>query len=411
MRLVWLIARKYFFSRKNPSAINVITAISLTGYAVGALALIVLLSALNGFETAIFGGYFNGDADLKVVAKQGKVFELTQAKLSELSKIPGVVAQYQCLEDKAIVKLNDKQSVTLVRGVDTGIYKTLCIDSLVVTGSKVLQRKSKNDISTGQIPEEGNLLNFTWLSEGMVYKLNVGSENTKLELLVPDRNSSSISQSVLNQEDVYVAGMIKLGEDLNESTVIVPIDVAQSLFGRENEISSLNLKVKGGDIETVRSKIQVVVGQSFDVLDRREQHKTMYKMFNTEKWVSFALLAFILMLISFNLFGSIRMMIIDKQQDLKMLNSLGMHNFNIRNVFLLEGQLVSLVGTSLGIFTGAVLVLLQQEYGFVKTQSTFAMAYPVKLVLTDVLLVFTLNTVLAGLSSWFASIRKGFIGL
>jgi lipoprotein-releasing system permease protein len=276
----------------------------------------------------------------------------------------------------------------------------------VVTGSNVLQRKLKNDISTGQIPEENNLIYFTWLSEGMVYKLNVGSENTKLELLVPDRNSSSISQSVLNQEDVYVAGMVKLGEDLNESTVIVPMDVAKSLFGRENEISSLNLKAKKGDIETVKNKIRSIVGQSFDVLDRREQHKTMYKMFNTEKWVSFALLAFILMLISFNLFGSIRMMIIDKKQDLKMLNSLGMHNFSIRSVFLLEGQLVSLVGTTLGIIVGAVLVLLQQKYGFVKTQSTFAMAYPVKLILTDILLVFGLNTVLAGLSSWFASIRK-----
>jgi lipoprotein-releasing system permease protein len=262
------------------------------------------------------------------------------------------------------------------------------------------------DPALGQIPEELDILNFTWLSEGIVYKLNVGTENTKLELLVPDRSSSSVSQSVLNQEDVYVAGMVKLGEDLNESTIIVPLGVAKSLFGRENEISSLNLKVKNGDIETVKSKIQSIVGQSFEVLDRREQHKTMYKMFNTEKWVSFALLAFILMLISFNLFGSIRMMIIDKKQDLKMLNSLGMHNFSIRSVFLLEGQLVSLVGTTLGIMIGTILVLLQQEYGFVKTQSTFAMAYPVKLVLTDILLVFGLNTVLAGLSSWFASIRK-----
>jgi ABC-type lipoprotein release transport system permease subunit len=406
VRLVWLIARKYFFSRKNPSAINVITAISLTGYAIGALALIVLLSALNGFETAIFGGYFNGDADLKVVAKQGKVFTLSEAQLQKISKLPGFVAYYQCLEDKAIVKLNDKQTVALVKGVDSGIYKTLIIDSLVVTGSKVLQKQPQLDPALGQIPEELDILNFTWLSEGIVYKLNVGTENTKLELLVPDRSSSSVSQSVLNQEDVYVAGMVKLGEDLNESTIIVPLGVAKSLFGRENEISSLNLKVKNGDIESVKRKIQSIVGQSFEVLDRREQHKTMYKMFNTEKWVSFALLAFILMLISFNLFGSIRMMIIDKKQDLKMLNSLGMHNFSIRSVFLLEGQLVSLVGTTLGIMIGTILVLLQQEYGFVKTQSTFAMAYPVKLVLTDILLVFGLNTVLAGLSSWFASIRK-----
>lgn len=404
MRLVWLIARKYFFSRKNPSAINVITTISLTGYAVGALALLVLLSALNGFETAIFGGYFNGDADIKVVAKQGKVFTLTDAQLQKIAKLPGFVAHYQCLEDKAIVKFNDKQTVALVKGVDSGIYKTLIIDSLVVTGSKVLQKQPQLDSALGQIPEALDLLNFTWLSEGIVYKLNVGSENTKLELLVPDRSSSSVSQSVLNQEDVYVAGMVKLGEDLNESTIIVPLDVAKSLFGRDNEISSLNIKGNPNKLESLKDGIQSIVGQSFDVLDRREQHQTMYKMFNTEKWVSFALLAFILMLISFNLFGSIRMMVIDKQQDLKMLNSLGMHAVNIRSIFIFEGQLVSFVGTSVGLILGAVLVILQQEYGFVKTQSTFAMAYPVKLVLTDVLLVFGLNTVLAGLSSWFASL-------
>ena len=414
MKLVWLIARKYFFSKKNPSAINIITAISLSGYAIGALALIVLLSALNGFETAIFGGYKFGDADLKVVAKQGKVFQLSTQQLNQISLINGVKSKYQCLEDKAIVKFNDKQTVALVRGVDTGIYRTLQVDSLIVSGSKVLQKKLDQSHPAGitlypplsaltkPLDEEEITQNFAWLSEGMVYKLNIGSENSNLELLVPDRSSESVSQSVLNQEDVMVSAMMKLGEDLNESTLFVPIEVARSLFSRETEMSALHLKVIPQQLESVQNEVQKIVGQSFEVLNRREQHKTMYKMFNTEKWVSFALLAFILLLISFNLFGSIRMMTIDKQQDLKMLNALGMRVQNIRNVFILEGQMVSVVGTLLGLSIGAVLVILQQHFGWVKTQSTFAMAYPVELSTPDFFLIFALNIFLAFITSILA---------
>ncbi len=414
MKLVWLIARKYFFSKKNPSAINIITAISLSGYAIGALALIVLLSALNGFEAAIFGGYKAGDADLKVVAKQGKVFTLSQEKLNKISLINGVKSKFQCLEDKAIVKFNDKQTVALIRGVDTGIYKTLQVDSLVASGSKILQKQLNQvqplgfttypPINTPKLDpnDESIVQNFAWLSEGMIYKLNVGSENSNLELLVPDRSTESISQSVLNQEDVLVSAMIKLGEDLNESTVVVPIEVTRSLFSRENEISSLHLKVVPSKIESVQNEIQNVVGQSFEVLNRKQQHKTMYKMFNTEKWVSFALLAFILLLISFNLFGSIRMMTVDKQQDLEMLNSLGMRVQNIRNIFILEGQMVSFVGSIIGLTLGALLVVLQQHFGWVKTQSTFAMSYPVELSTPDFFLILALNTFLAYLTSILA---------
>jgi len=413
VKLVWLIARKYFFSKKNPSAINIITAISLSGYAIGALALIVLLSALNGFETAIFGGYKSGDADLKVIAKQGKVFELSPQKLNQISLIHGVKSKFQCLEDKAIVKFNDKQTVAMVRGVDTGIYRTLQVDSLVVSGSKILQQQVDQFHPKGVTtfppkdkpltPSENAITqNFAWLSEGMVYKLNIGSENSNLELLVPDRSSESVSQSVLNQEDVLVSAMIKLGEDLNESTIFVPIDVARSLFSREAEMSALHIKADVNKVEFVQNEIQKIVGPSVEVLNRKEQHKSMYKMFNTEKWVSFALLTFILLLISFNLFGSIRMMTIDKHQDLKMLNALGMKLQNIRNVFILEGQMVAVFGTLLGLSIGAVLVILQQHFGWVKTQSTFAMAYPVELSTPDFLLIFALNIVLAFITSILA---------
>lgn len=389
MRLIWLIARKYFFSRKNPSAINIITGISMAGYAVGALALIILLSALNGFESTIFGGYTHGDADLKVVATKGKVFKLGDDTLKKLAKIKGVTSYFKCLEDKAIVKYNDQQTVALVRGVDNGIMKTLSIDSLIIDGRKLLY----------DVKSERNL---AWLSEGLIYKLNIAQENAELELMEPDRTSSSVSQTVLNQEMVNVSAMIHLGEDHNDATLYVPMSVAESLFSRENEMSSLEIKINPAQFEKCNNEILALLGPEFSLLNRKEQHKTMYKMFNTEKWVSFALLAFILLLISFNLFGAIRMMMIDKKTDLAMLNALGMRFNHIHRVFLFEGFLVAVIGSILGIGMGVGLVLLQQKYGFVTTQSTFAMAYPVKLATGDILLVLALNTFLALFTSFLA---------
>ena len=389
MKLIWLIARKYFFSRKNPSAINIITGISMAGYAVGALALIILLSALNGFESTIFGGYTHGDADLKVVATKGKVFTIGKDTLEKLSKIKGVTSYFKCLEDKAIVKYNDQQTVALVRGVDEGILKTLNVDSLIIDGRKILvDPKSER--------------NLAWLSEGLIYKLNIAQENAEIELMEPDRTSSGVSQTVLNQEQVNVSAMIHLGEDHNDATLYVPLSVAESLFSRDGEMSSLEIKINASQFDRCTAEIQALLGPKFSFLNRKEQHKTMYKMFNTEKWVSFALLAFILLLISFNLFGAIRMMMIDKSSDLAMLNALGMRLNQIHRVFLFEGFLVAVIGSILGIGMGVGLVLLQQKYGFVTTQSTFAMAYPVKLAFGDIFLVMALNTFLALFTSFLA---------
>ena len=389
MKLIWLIARKYFFSRKNPSAINIITGISMAGYAVGALALIILLSALNGFESTIFGGYTHGDADLKVVATKGKVFTIGKDTLEKLSKIKGVTSYFKCLEDKAIVKYNDQQTVALVRGVDEGILKTLIVDSLIIDGRKILiDPKSER--------------NLAWLSEGLIYKLNIAQENAEIELMEPDRTSSGVSQTVLNQEQVNVSAMIHLGEDHNDATLYVPLSVAESLFSRDGEMSSLEIKINSSKFDRCNAEIQALLGPKFSFFNRKEQHKTMYKMFNTEKWVSFALLAFILLLISFNLFGAIRMMMIDKSSDLAMLNALGMRLNHIHRVFLFEGFLVAVIGSILGIGMGVGLVLLQQKYGFVTTQSTFAMAYPVKLAMGDIFLVMALNTFLALFTSFLA---------
>ena len=223
-----------------------------------------------------------------------------------------------------------------------------------------------------------------------------------MELLSPDRTSSSVAQTQLNQEVLGVTAMVLLADDDAQNTVIVPLQTAQTLFAREDDsvgmgyASELDIRVEGGfgAEATVQKQLLERYSRDFDVRNLQEQHPTLHKMFNTEKWFSFALLAFILALISFNLFGSLRMMAIDKQSDLQILLAMGMKLDQLRRVFLIEGLLVSVLGSVLGMGIAVILIWIQQQYGLVKTQSTFELVYPVSLRWLDVVLVLSLNALL-----------------
>ena len=374
MNVAAFIARKYFFSRKNPSAINIITGISMAGYAIGSLALIILLSALNGFEESIFGDYQRSSPDLKVVPLEGKVFLPKDKLINELSENKSIEALSYSLEDKAIIKYGNQQVVGVVKGVDSALFRVFDVDSWVKAGSLEL---NQND----------NFLGNAWLSEGLVYTLNVSSSDQRLELLTPDRNSSSVAQTNLNQEIVRISSMVHLSSEENEKTIIVPLWVARSLFSREKEISHISIKTKGNPFMVQGEINERLKPHGLVALNRQEQNDTMYKMFNTEKWFSFALLVFILLLISFNLYGALRMMRIDKKEDLYILSAMGMPVKSRSRIFSWEAFFVSGLGTFVGLFLGVLLVLVQQKFGIITTKATFELVYPVSLRWTDILVV------------------------
>lgn len=374
MNVAAFIARKYFFSRKNPSAINIITGISMAGYAIGSLALIILLSALNGFEESIFGDYQRSSPDLKVVPLEGKVFLPEDKLINELSENKSIEALSYSLEDKAIIKYGNQQVVGVVKGVDSALFRVFDVDSWVKAGSLEL---NQND----------NFLGNAWLSEGLVYTLNVSSSDQRLELLTPDRNSSSVAQTNLNQEIVRISSMVHLSSEENEKTIIVPLWVARSLFSREKEISHISIKTKGNPFVVQGEINERLKPHGLIALNRQEQNDTMYKMFNTEKWFSFALLVFILLLISFNLYGALRMMRIDKKEDLYILSAMGMPVKSRGRIFSWEAFFVSGLGTFVGLFLGVLLVLVQQKFGIITTKATFELVYPVSLRWTDILVV------------------------
>lgn len=374
MNVAAFIARKYFFSRKNPSAINIITGISMAGYAIGSLSLIILLSALNGFEESIFGDYQRSSPDLKVVPIEGKVFFPDDNLIDYLSNNKNIKAFSYSLEDKAIIKYGNQQVVGVVRGVDSALFRVFDVDSWVKAGKVEL---NQNDDFIGN----------AWLSEGLVYTLNVSSSEQRLELLTPDRNSSSVAQTSLNQEVVRISSMVHLSSEENEKTIIVPLWVARSLFSREKEISHISIKTNRSPIVVQGEINERLKPFGLIVQNRQEQNDTMYKMFNTEKWFSFALLVFILLLISFNLYGALRMMRIDKKEDVYILSAMGMPEKGQNRIFSWEAFFVSGLGTFLGLFLGVLLVLVQQKFGIITTKATFELVYPVSLRWTDIIVV------------------------
>lgn len=377
MNLPFFIARRYFFSRKNPSAINIITGISLLGYAVGAFALVSLLSALNGFENVIFKVYNNYYPDLKISPAKGKVFLNDSARYVAVKSATGVYAVAAVLEENAVIQNGENQVVGLIKGVDPQYARVVNTDSLLVAGDKKMY--------------EGEQMR-SWMAEGLYYKLNLGTDARLVTVMAPDRESSGVSQTDMMEDEIRVTAVIHPGDEMDQKLLVTQLEFAQSLFIRDSMVSAYEIKVKqGADVLEVSQSLRKSLGSGFLVRDRKEQNQAIYKMFNTEKWVSFALMAFVLLIISFNLVGSLSMLVLEKKRDIGILQAVGMTRSSLRRLFFNEGVLVAVGGTLLGILLGMALVLAQQKFGFVKTNSTFVSAYPVALKLSDILLITALG--------------------
>ena len=392
LRLPFKISRRYFFSGSNPSVVNIITGISVLGYAVGAAGLIILMSALNGFETAIFSSYELTDPSWVLRPKEGKTKSLDPSNLLALGSIKTKATFV--LRDKAILKYGDQQTACEVVGVDSGIYKLWDMDTVVSEG----EAKMYDPVRA----EQNYISDFAWMGEGLIYRLGVGTIDAPISLISMDRGGSVMSAQAYNELVFIPSAMLRLPEEESQNRVYVSLSAAQNLFQTESisEIYFTDLT------EQERQKLMDFgVKNGMELVDGRETHSMLYKMFNSEKWISFAILSFVLLLITFNLIGALSLMVIEKQRDFRLFYRLGMRESSIQLLVFFEGLMVAMAGTLVGVALGSGLVFLQDRYGWVKTESTFTMAYPVELRLQDVVWVSLLALVLGGFSALLPSLR------
>jgi len=382
------IARRYLLGKKSRNAINIISAISVVGVTVGTMALVIVLSVFNGFDSVVKSLFNTFDPEIEITAAEDKTFD--PLTLSEnLRNMPGVAVVSEVLEENVLLLYDDKQHIATMKGVDEHYTRVSGIDSMIYEGSMTLEKKGRPYAVVGQ---------------GIAYQLKIGlAFINPLYIYTIDRTAKinmGRPEEAIRRDFIYPSGIFAIEQDFDSRYVLVPLDFARELLRYPNEVSSLELKLEPDhDALEVQEEIIALVGENFQVKNRAQQNELFYRVMRSEKWAIFLILTFILIIASFNIIGSLSMLIIDKQKDIATLRNMGAGSRLIERIFLVEGWLISFLGSLLGLLLGTVISWGQQQFGIIKLAGSGSFvidAYPVQIVATDILLIW-ITVLLIGL--------------
>ena len=391
MNIGFFFAKRYLFSKKTTHAINVISTISVIAFLVGSAALIIILSALNGFESLVSGMIGSFDPPLKITATKGKVFKLDDVKIKSLGEIEGIASVQPTLEENGVITYGDAQEIVRLKGVNKEYPNLLGLDSLVIVGNTLLEK---------------NQADFALFGSGVGARLNVNVNGfAAANIFIPDRNKAYNAlnpEGSLNMVRVQPSGIFMLQEDVEKDYVIVPIRAVRELLQYPAELSSLDVFLApNANVDQVQRELKSQLGQQFLVENRKEQNRLIFKIFNSEKWATYLILLFILVVASFNMIGALTMLVIEKKKDVAVLQAMGYPARKIRSIFLQEGLMLAVLGGAVGLILGVTFCLLQQRYGFIPLENSVVDSYPVKVMWQDVLLVWATIVILGVLSSFY----------
>ncbi|EGK01106.1 FtsX-like permease family protein [Dysgonomonas gadei] len=399
MNLSLHIARRYLFAKKSHNAINVISMISVFGIALATAALVCVLSVFNGFTGVVSQTFSAFDPELQITPASGKVFDPNNPQMEEVKKIAEIAFISESLEENALLKNGDRQEPIILKGVSKKFENLADIDKLIIDGRFLLREDTSGAVeaSGADSLQEWHIDNGV-VGAGLAMFLGVRANFVNpVEVYVPKRNvrvNPANPSTAFDRSDVFISGVFALNQaKYDDQMMIVSIDLARELLRYETEVSSIDIKLKdAAEVDRVQAKIKSVLGENYLVKNRFEQQEDLFRMVSIEKWVTFLILAITLVIAVFNIVGSLTILIIEKNEDIRILKNLGADNKLILKVFLFEGGLITFVGTIAGIVLGLIICLLQEYFGLLQlgsTPGTFVMdAYPVVVELLDVLLIF-----------------------
>ena len=396
MSLSFLFARRYLISKKSSNAVNIIAWVSMVGVAVGALGLIIVLSVFNGFEGLVISLYNSFNPDFTITAREGKSFVPDSALLKKLEGLEGIRAVTPSVEENVLLTYGDNQQIATLKGVNANYGELTGIDSSMFNGEFILQQDQ---------------LEYAVLGVGIEQSLGVNYSDPfgMLSVYMPKKDAGVVSNpaDAFNRESIRPSGSFAIQSEFDSKYLFVPIDFARKLTGYEREISSLEVAVNpGADVAKLQSEIEALFGNTFITKNRLQQNETLYRVMKTEKWAVYAVLTFILIIASFNIVGSLSMLVIEKRKDISILKAMGSDNRLIRRIFLSEGLLLSLIGCLSGFMIALLIIVLQQQFGFLRMSGSFVIEYyPVEMKLEDFLLVFFTVVIIGGLAAWFPAHR------
>lgn len=388
------IAKRYLFGSKSVNAINIITAISTLGIAIGTAALILILSVFNGFEELISSLINSFNPDLKVVLVEGKLFSLPDEEIKQIESLEGIIAISRTIEEIALFEYKGSREVGVIKGVDQNFQEVTKIDSTLTHGIYNLGTPGANNIIVGV---------------GLANKLslNIRDGLNPIAIYMPVKEKKSPFAKDFKTMFAYPAGFFSIQSDNDFQYVIASNGFVNKLLEEENSISYLEIKTDGTiDDEELKKRILDIIGDGFEVKDRYEQDEAFLKIMNIEKWMSFAIVTLTLLLIAFNLVGCLWMIVLDKKQDISTLKAMGATDEKIRNIFICEGLLISSLGLAIGIIISVILFILQKQFGIVSIPEGYIIdAYPIKLIFFDFIIVIITVMIIGFLASILPSLK------
>jgi lipoprotein-releasing system permease protein len=395
LNLSLYIARRYLISKKSHNLINVISLISVIGQLVGTAALIIVLSVFNGFEDVIKSLYNTFNPDFVIQADKGKTFSATTFPSGKVLNLEGIKGLAYVVEEDALFKYRDQQYIAKIKGVSENYTEVSRLDTLIQSGDLILQ--------------EGNS-DFAVVGAGVAWYLNINLDDIRnlLSIYVPRRGSASSFNfsNAFNNEVIHPTGIFTVQQEYDERYVFVPLRFARQLLDYEDEVTSVEVFLGSGtDPGDLESALTDLLGEEYTIKNRFRQNEALYKVMRSEKLAIFIILVFILILASFNMIGSLSILIVEKLQDIAILKSMGASKSLIRKIFTAEGLLISLAGSIGGLILGFLILLLQQQFGLVKLgpeEGAFIIsAYPVKMLLSDFVYVFLIVLLIGLLATWY----------
>lgn len=367
----------------------------MAGVTIGTMALIIILSVFNGFESLVITLFNSFDPDLKIEAVQGKTFTPEELPSEEIKHLPGVIRFTEVVEENALLKYKNKQYIATIKGVSPDFAHQHVLDSMIIEGELVLKRGKYSQGILGL---------------GVAYYLGIQLNDpfNAISVYVPKRTKKTLTslEDAFNSDMLVPAGIFSIQQDFDAKYIIVPVEFARNLLEYTGEVTAVEIGLSPeADREHIQQKIAALAGSGFTVKNRYQQQEMLYKIMKSEKLAIFLILSFVLFIATFNIVGSLSMLIIDKKKDIVVLQSMGADHPLIKRIFMAEGLLISLSGAIFGLLLGGFICWLQQQLGLVPleggSESFVIDAYPVEMRATDFIYVFLTVFAIGLLAAWY----------
>lgn len=406
MNYRFFIAWRYLFSKKSHHAINIISAISACGVAIATLAMVCTLSVFNGFQGLVADLFTDFDPELKITLAEGRTFPANDPALKKLKTHKDIAVVTPCMEDQALVVRNGQQVVVTLKGVDDNFMQQTYLANILYPQLD----DNEELVLHADVLEYG----LVGIQLAMQLGLNVDFE-TPLQVFAPKRGervNMGNPLSSFNSDELLSPGCVfQVKQNKYDAHyILTSLAFAQRLLDQRGQITQVEVKLrKGANLSRVKRELTQQLGSRFIVQDRYEQQEDVFRIMRIEKLIAYLFLTFILLVASFNVIGSLSMLLIDKKQDIQTLYNLGAKPSDVRRIFILEGNLISLLGALVGIVVGVALCWAQQHYGLIamgQSEGAFIVeAYPVVVKAWDLVLILVTVVLVSALIVWYP-VRK-----